>query len=432
MKRFGFFFSGFWAKIAISLFYCITFYFAYINFLNFYFSYAGYDLIEARKENFLLILITLLFGVLPIFFFRGIKTISSFLCIFIYFILYVPIIVTFHFAMKGNVIYVIYQQMLFVFGMSILFVADRIVLKNSYTFKTNLDLFKVVLILTIAITIFMMIVYRGNLRIVSFADVYDLRSENEELGHGVVMGYLSSWLVSVLIPLCLAYSIFAKKWVYFLVGIFGCVIVYMATGAKTAVVFPIVTYLIYKLFTNFNLKYSFFALGLGLSITVILISVSEFNVISSLIMMRTIGNGGDLAIQYHDFFINHPKTYYSHINVVNLITNSYPYNKPLGQVIGNYYLGDTNSNASFWATDGYASAGDLGVVLASIFLFMIFVLFNSISKSYNKIFIIIVLIPFITSFLNSSMFQSLMSGGAILTFFFLSFSSIKRNNYIIQ
>ena len=363
--------------------------------------------------------------------YRGVIGISSFLCIFIYFLLYVPIIITYHFSIDGSKLYIFYQQSLFVVGMTLLFVADRIQLKNGFSLKVNNNLFPIIPVVIIVFTLYLMIVYRSNLRIVSFADVYDLRSENSKLGGDVITGYLSAWLVNVLIPISFGYALFSKKWLYYLIGTLSCVIVYMATGAKTAVIFPIASYLVYKLFTKVNLNYAFFYFGTFLSVLTAILTMLEFNLFSSLILMRTIGNGGDLTRHYHDFFLTHPHTYFSHVNIINAITNMYPYKDILGVTIGAYYWGETNVNANFWATDGYAAVGSFGVILASIIMFFVFLIFNTISRSYNKVFLIVVLIPYLTMFLNASIFQSLLTGGAIFTFLFLSFSSIKKNKHIL-
>lgn len=420
-----------WANLIVAISYVIAFYIAYVYFLNFHFSYLGYDILPGRDQKDFSLILTFILSILPMLLYRGVIGISSFLCIFIYFLLYVPIIITYHFSIDGSKLYIFYQQSLFVLGMTLLFVADRIQLRNAFSLKVDKNLFPVILVVTILCTLYLMILYRKNLRIVSFSDVYDLRSENSKLGGDVITGYLSAWLVNVFIPLNFGYALFSKKWTYYLIGTFSCVIVYMATGAKTAVVFPIASYLVYKLFTKVNLKYAFFNFGLFLSSVTAILTIMEFNIISSLLLMRTIGNGGDLTRHYHDFFLTHPHTYFSHVNIINALTQMYPYDDTLGVTIGAYYWGETNVNANFWATDGYAAVGSFGVLLASLIMFFVFLIFNNISKSYNKVFLIVVLIPYLTMFLNASIFQSLLTGGAIFTFLFLSFSSNKKNKHIL-
>jgi hypothetical protein len=68
---------------------------------------------------------------------------------------------------------------------------------------------------------------------------------------------------------------------------------------------------------------------------------------------------GQLNILYYDFFSKHTQTHYSHIGLFNIFIKSYPYEQPLGFVIGKYFYNsdELNANANFWATDGFAAWG---------------------------------------------------------------------------
>src|SRR5690606_24851887 len=119
------------------------------------------------------------------------------------------------------------------------------------------------------------------------------------------------------------------------------------------------------------------------------------------------------------------------INVVNVLTNSYPYgDKSIGQVVGHTYWNESNANANFWATDGIASLGEIGILVSSFVIFLLFILFNRISQVYNKTFLILVLVPYLNALLNMSLFTSLLTGGAFIIFFLLSFKSSVYNPYV--
>ncbi|WP_147278068.1 hypothetical protein [Flavobacterium sp. AG291] len=278
----------------------------------------------------------------------------------------------------------------------------------------------------------MLFVYRNSLRLVSFADVYDLRSSNDELGGNFFTAYLSSWLSNAFIPLTFVYGLFASKRLYVWVATFACLVIYMATAGKSVILFPLFMYGLYQILKRVNLNGSFFAIGaalIGIMLFTLLIDLNVF--IGAVFWMRTLGNGGLLANYYYQFFSENPTTYYSHINFVNAITHSYPYGDvPLGRVIGLEYWGETNSNASFWATDGIAAMGEIGILFSSVILFFIFIFFNRVSKGYNKVFLILVLVPFINSLLNMSLFTSMLTGGGFVIFLVLMFSSSVNNKYI--
>ena len=414
--------------ISIGLIYTYLFYLSYILVLNTVYGYMGFEIIESRLDNVNVTLCTFLFSVTPLIFYNGIKQISSFLAIFIYYILYVPIIVSYFFELSGSSGYLLYQQLLFMIGMSIIFLSDHINFKGRFIINSKINISHMLFIVTILIITYIIIIYHDNLRFVSIEDVYVQRSSNKDFGQRNIFGYIYIWLSNALIPFLLSYGLFAKKYKYFLLGILACLIVFMATAAKSVLTYPLLILLIYLFIRGRSLKHTFAFIGLGLSLLLLIIINSDVNLLTSLFLMRTIGNGGSLTRHYHDFFLSHPHTYYSHVNVVNLFTNSYPFKDlSIGQVVGReYYSYDMNANANFWATDGIASLGDMGIIISSVILFLVFVVFNNLSKSYNKLFLIMILIPYLFSLLNTSLFSSVISGGAFIIFLLLSTKHINQ------
>jgi len=412
-------------NIILSLIYSLVFILGYIFFLNKYFEYMGFILLDNIDKRALII--SILISIIPVYFYRGIKSPSSFIAVFIYFLLYIPIIITFALVLNQPYITNLCAQSMFMLGMCLIFFADRIVIKTRLSVNIRVNMFKVILILTVVSSIYMLIVYHGNLRLVSFDDVYEQRAANVALGRDIITSYLSSWLASVMIPICLTYSLFEKKKIYFIVGFFACLIIFMATADKIVIMYPFVSVGFYYLFSKNKIQNSYIILGLTFIIFMLITIFIDFNIISSLFWMRTIGNGGLLTSTYFDFFSTHPKTYYSHINLVNAITHAYPYgDKGLGQVIGQYYWSDDlNANANFWATDGIAALGMPGILSISIFVFAVFVVLNNVTKHHDKLFVIMCLIPFLSSMLNMSFFSSLLTNGGLLIILFFIF--VKKN-----
>jgi hypothetical protein len=81
-----------------------------------------------------------------------------------------------------------------------------------------------------------------------------------------------------------------------------------------------------------------------------------------------------------------------------------------------------NANANFWATDGIASLGIFGVLLISIFFSFFLILLNALTELRKNNLHILVLIPFLISLTNTSLFSSFLTGGlflVILLFVFL-------------
>lgn len=416
-------------NIACTLLYCVAFMLCYVFFLNKHFEYAGFTY---YPKNFLFILLAVFIAIIPIRFFSGYKAISSFICIFIYTVLYIPIITTFALGSNLSMLHILGIQLIFMLCMIVLFQADKFTIKTKYKLLSSKKisrnmLFKAVLWLTILSTIYVLYIYRGNLRFVSFdQEVYELRFANQVLGEGLVIRYLLAWLSNLFIPICLAYGLVYKKRVYFLVSTAACIIIYMATGSKGIILFPLIfagLYLLKKV-VSFSKLYLLFTSFLALLLIALLLTYRFSYTLffaMSMLSFRTIGTGGYLTMWYYDFFSTHPKTYYSHINAVNAITDSYPYGDAgIGQVIGqHYWVNSMNANANFWATDGIAALGLPGIFIATICLFIFLVICNSISKSINKTFVMLAFVPFIYFILNTSLFSSLLSGGAIFLAIFI-------------
>lgn len=406
----------------LALVYSLLFIAGYILFLNNHFQYAGFTLSD-NTSNFSLA-ISIIISIIPIFFYRGLKAISSFIAICIYLLLYIPTILTFTLGLDETVSPGFIFQSAFMGGMSLLFLADRVNIEKLYSFPVEIDLFMVVRLLTIISGAIMVFYYRDYLNFVSFEDVYIQRFASVEVGRDLFMRYLSSWLSNFMIPVCLAYGLINRDKTYFIVGAFACLVIYLSTAAKSVLLFPLVSAGLYFLLCKVSADKAYVFIVLSL---IVLMAVSlgvDFNVASSLIWMRTIGNGGYITMRYYDFFSDHPLTYYTHINIVKMITDSYPYgDADLGQVVGRYFFSeDMSANANFWATDGIAAAGISGVVICSTVLFFIFVAFNVVSKGYGLLFLIITFIPYINSLLNTSLFSSLWTGGALLIMCLLLFA----------
>lgn len=413
-----------------ALLYTFIFYKGYIDFLNVWFDYAGFNIIEGRLDNLFLLILSFSFCLIPLFFYNGFNRISAYFCVFIYYMLYIPIVMIFYFNLQGDNFYVIYLDMCFMLSMIMLFFADKFTIRKFFVFPMKFDIFKISLILCIVLSLYMLIVYRNNLRFVGIEEMYEHRLKNAEIGSDIFTSYLSVWLYNVFIPVCLAYSFFSKKKLYFIIATLSCIIVYMVSAAKSVILLPVLYVAIYYFLRKRSLKGSMLSIGIGLCVLMIVALLTGMTAFSSILWMRTIGNGGYLTKYYHDFFLENPITYYSHINIINAITGAYPYKKILGEVVGHHYWNDADTNANFWATDGFAALGDIGILVSGILLFGLFVVFNTVTKGYNKLFLILIFIPYVMGILNSSLFSSLLTGGGFFMFFFLNFSSSKKNKFI--
>ena len=400
--------------ISYASLYSFSFVIAYIYFLNFHQEYYGFE-INVITDYY--IIFTFLISLIPIYFYNGYKNISSGISIFIYILLYVPTIFTFYFSLKSENHQEIYVNLIFCFSMCLFFLVDKINLKPISIKQTILPIH--VLVFTLLLTLYVLFIYRNNLRIVSFEDVYDLRRENDVYGKSIVEIYLTAWLYNVMLPLCLTFGIILKNKISFIIGMVGCFVMYISTGSKAALLLPIIYIGIYFLIRN-NYKQIFKNSLKYLSLIILLLTQIEFSFFTSILLSRTIGNGGLMTYKYFDFFSNNPNTHFSHINIINKITNNYPYKDSMvGQVVGREYWGSTmNANANFWATDGLASLGLYGVPIISIIFCFFLIFLNSITRKQNQLFLLLCCLPFILNITNTSFFSSLLTGGGFLIVIF--------------
>lgn len=404
----------------------------YERFLYVNFEYGGF-LLHRKDPAF--VALSLLLAVLPSLLYRGMRALSSFFSVFIFVVLYIPIILTLALASDRPLGQIVLLQLAFAAGMTLLFMADWVGVRNPLNLRTRWNLVSWAMGLTIVVTVYLLGVYGGNLRFVSFGEaVYEQRFANVELGAGLVTRYSSSWLANVLIPICLAYGVVTRRYRYFVVGSAACLVIYMATAAKIIILFPFLYAGFYALFAGGRLRrlYPIFVVSLSAAMLVLLAVSSLGGILflaASILMMRTVANGGLLAMQYYDFFAFHPHTNYTHVNIIRRLTDAYPYGDlGVGNVVGTYfYSPDMNANASFWVTDGIAAAGLPGVLLASVGCAVVFLVMNSFTRAYDRLFVGLCFLPFIVSLLNASLFSSLWSGGAIFLLLFFALHRAERS-----
>lgn len=418
-----------WLKKSITaLIYILLYQFIYINYLCVKWGYFGYNLFNNTIPYFIL---AISISFIPILFYRGLLRVSSYFAILIYVLAYVPIITSLTFNTLGHFQSIFTSQLAIMIGMILLFSTDKLKLSNLLKLSIRKKLpFFIIHIIVIVLTLYLLIIFKGKIRLVNFDSIYDLRSSNDILSNNGLNGYFIMWLSYCFYPLYFTLGIVNKKKLYTLAGITGCIFIYSITGAKASLLEPLIIFSIYKLI-NMRRIFSFFQLII-ISILVLSILIltggSILTMVGTIFFMRTLSMPGLLTSQYIEFFANHKYTYYSHINIVNSIFGIYPYGQePLGKVIGYYFFNnDINSNAIFWATDGVAAMGQLGIILISLIIMLFLVFLNNTFKYNGKAFTLVIFTPAILIMLNSSFFSTLLSGGLLFLIIILNIFKIPQ------
>jgi oligosaccharide repeat unit polymerase len=410
--------------------YCIVFHIVYKYFLNDIFDYFGYHLLD---RSFFLTLYYYFVAVLPSFYIPvKLTKPSMFIIWLLYLMTYITSQLTLCFC-YGNDLQVMPLSFVLLIGMTILILSSR--MRNYKIVKPKIEkklFFNSILILNAILLCYVLFVFKGNLHFSSVDDVYEQRFLGSDLMQGNMSGYAIFFLSGCLLPLLMAQGLVARKYIYFLIGFAGQIIIYTAVGSKTSIFSSLIFVIFYLLIKKkknrdyFGSKLTFFLIFLStLLLSCQFFLPDDLKLLAffpaSMFFMRTQSMGGLLTSQYFEFFSNHSFTYYSHIRVLRGIL-SYPYgDKELGQVVGYYFYSDDkmNANAHFWMTDGYAAAGIYGVVLISIIAAIVFYVIDCLAVEIDVCLTSLMVLFPVLQLLNISLFTVLFSGGLMFVMLIL-------------
>jgi hypothetical protein len=262
----------------------------------------------------------------------------------------------------------------------------------------------------------------GNFHLVALSDIYELRQDATDLieaSGNTFVNYAFTWLNTLILPLIFARAVSRSRYLEVL-GVTACYIfLFGIWGAKTSLFSPLILLVaswwasrsparmpllmvcafIFALLMPVMLP---FEDGIGALIKLWWISIVE---------MRTFSIPGLSITQYFDFFSTHPLTLGSHVTGLSWIV-SYPYDLDVPRTIGYYYYGhELTANASFWAQDGLAGFGIVGLIGVTFIAAFVLWLLDSVTQGLKMRFVLTALVGTIVSFTNTSLFTTLVTGG---------------------
>ena len=390
--------------------------YAYVSYINPTFEYAHYIYLPFDIAS---LVITYILTWLVVLAHRDSAHPSQSVAGLIYTLSYVPIQLSLLFTVKQPYLtFILPAQMTLALSMTLIFVAARTgPLPQSGRLFNFKALDHGLGLMTVCTIILIVIVNLDHMRLVSFEDVYDLRADATSGQSSTLLGYLSSWISYCFISYFFAQGIIHRKWLHLGLGVAGSLSLYMSTGAKASLLLLPITVGVVTLWRE----------GPGfLSRTLIWLVVFIFALIvllpddgaslwaKSIILVRILGSSGWTASKYLEYFGANNLTYYSHIGPVNSIFGGYPYGEySLGQIIGIEYSGsfEANFNASFWASDGFAAAGILGVLIITVPVIILLYLINRLTVVFQNRFTVAWGTGFFIAMLNVPLSTALVSGG---------------------
>jgi hypothetical protein len=273
---------------------------------------------------------------------------------------------------------------------------------------------------TLALDIWVIIKFGSSLRFVSFEDVYSVRhSSSGILSQAGFLSYAIFWLSGALNPYLIASGFFEKKTYRMLLGIGGQVLIYAAAAHKAALL-SIVFIPAFALFLRRNPR------RVGIKVAVVGVAVllvltfllqlypqnDQIKWVGFVVLFRALAMPGLSTAEYQDFFSRNPHTWFTQYRPF-IHTFGYPYSRELGLEIGKYYskMEDTQANAHFWASDGIASAGVVGILMASVLCGLVFWVVDTIFAKYPTAFGAATLSFWALAISNVSLLTSISSNG---------------------
>lgn len=418
-------------RIICVIIYALFYDFMYENVVYGLFSYmGGLDYVEMSPFKFCLWLI---FSVTPMVAYHKIDNAATFMCLFMYLFIYVPFI---HglFTIYGinNITLYSYCAVLCLFFLIYFGIGKFQLLKKNIEFKPSFP-FKYVEWCAILLTILFVAVRASSMHFVNIftqLDVlYEMREENASgLGDMGFILYIQGSLYGAFYPFMLVCYLHQKCFFKTGLVLLGYFLLFMADMQKLTFLMPFALiglyYLIkYKENIICNRLHSYIIVGITVLSVVLFIFQSNDNEILftllSIVLLRTVCVVGWLSQMYFHFFQDNPYTFYSHINVINTITNNYPYDSPLGRAVA---YGTQNANANLFLTDGMAAAGLPGIIFIGFVFFIILLFINSISYRYHKSDLFVIALPALSFILNVSIFTALLSDGFLMLVIILMFT----------
>ena len=407
-------------KLMLACIYALAYDFMYENFVYKLFSYIGnMDYVEMGMENRIL---WILLSVLPFAAYKGLTKLSSFFSLFLYLFVYLPfvhaIFVAYNISQLQTYSYCLVMMIIMI---SLFKIGGDWTILRDIVVKPQISL-RTIEIITLILTLLYVATAHNSMHFVNIftqsGDMYAYREQNSAVESLGGIAYVQGWLFGAFYPFLLVSYLKMKRREMAVLPLIGYFLLFAVDMQKMTFLMPFALIFMYYIISLneekiCNYLHSFMMVCI-LIISLVLYIFQEDELVftlAAIVLLRTVCVAGWLTQFYIHFFNENPYTYYSHINIVNFITEAYPYSEPLGKVVA---YGSQNANANFFLTDGVAACGLLGIIIIGVFFATILMFVNSISARYKKSDMFIMFMPTIAYFLNVSLFTTMLSNGLLI------------------
>lgn len=268
-----------------------------------------------------------------------------------------------------------------------------------------------------------------SLQLVALSDVYSsgLRMGSRAIFDQSNVGFAVMMMFGAVNPLLIALGLQKGSKLLLCAGLGGQVLCY-STGGFKSIVFSVLLIFLLHVVVRKRMQQAGHVL-MVMSISVFLAchltaKMTEPDNPSTLIFEATVSRAlvmpGQLVAEYADFFSRHPHLHLSNTKPFSWIMAN-PLNENVIFAVTEEYEGDTGStsNADFWAEDGLANFGLLGIVLISIVAGAVLRVADKISARYDPCFATMALSFAAFNLSNAPLTTTLLSGGLMLSMLLL-------------
>lgn len=298
----------------------------------------------------------------------------------------------------------------FVFMNSVYFLKKLSFLRDrNYSF----DIIKFRKYIYIVLTFsFLFIIYSNirylGFRIISTFEVYDYRSDFNQIRIPIIFDYLYLLINYSFLPVALLISLKLKSKFGLILSFFVAILLFSLDGAKTVIFNMMIIILVFIMFvgvtkiTQFFIRFNLFLI-FSLLISIILINYTIWPIA---LIYRALLIPQETSFIYIEF-IDLNVALYLRDSILRFLGSPYPV--PLSIFIANYESNSTNG----FIGDAYANFKLLGIILYPI---LISVVLKIVSELYQKIdlrFYISIFMIVIWVSINASFFTWLLSGGVL-------------------
>lgn len=372
----------------------------------------------------LLAFISLSAAVLPL----KVRNVSSIFLIIIFSFLYMPIVV----ITLGNAINLNLDQLIIVLVVLLSFIVLTVASTVFPSFEISsidfpigkrlLNIFLVAWFVLLPIFIYQ---FHSVMRLSGLDEVYLQREAGQ--AKTLVEGYLQLYFGYFFSVVLFAFGLFYRNWIVILVGLIGCILLYSVTAERTIFMLPALVFCVYVVVSSsraleFWLSIFFFSCSFLFVVISLFYKESEFLYqLGFYSLVRVVAIPGIFFEQYYNFFSSVGYTNYSHVTGLSFLfsPDAYFQGDPLYPQLGKIVARDvhhieSNSNASFLATDGAAAFGFLGVLLVTFLLAFYLLVVDFLSRKWPLTLIVPAMSPLAFILTNGSFFTVLLSFGGLL------------------